>query len=1085
VSRRTVANFARYVTRKQVILSLTLTLSCISAASGQCSDPSFDAILNIQAGGPPPSGNAAYGDVNGDGKIDVIVPNTGADTISVLLGGTAKPTTILINSVTRPIAVGIGDFNHDGKADLAVSHGSFSTTIAILIGNGAGNFGSPTDFAANLSQPLIVADFNNDGNPDVFLGNSSTNNSQMFLGNANGTLAAGFFVVVGNNTHAVAVDLNQDGKLDLATESDGTNFASVALGDGTGHFSAPNTFPITAPQFGNIAAGDLNKDGKIDLVVAGQSNGFQYLLGNGSGGFGPATSVNTGFSTFAASIADFNGDGNNDIATAGGTTATLVLGNGSGTFSATKNYLLSDSASNVLAADFNSDSKVDVLIINASSAQNSASLLSGDGAGNLLTPIILTASSAFSVVDGDWNNDGKRDLAVANISQNNVSVFLANGGGSFQPAINFAAGNQPRSITSGDLNNDQNPDLVIANFNSNNVSILFGNGAGGFAPATNINVPGFGAEYVAIADYNGDGIQDLAVGYLNSSFISILLGNGAGGFTAASNFTVPNGVQQIALGDFNSDGKIDLALATIPGLAVLLGNGNGQFGAANLLSTTATTTSVAVGDFNGDGVADLATSVTNNSQVRIYAGTGTGTFGAPAVFAASGPMSVAVGDFNGDGNDDVAAAGAGRTSVLLGNGAGGLAAAVEYANGGILARFIVAADLNGDGRTDLALANQGSAIANQSSGTVSILTNKCQATPPAVPAFSIDDVSITEGDTGTLSANLHVSLSAMATRNVSVSFYTAATKDATKDGDYQDVTGRITFVPGNTDQTVTVPIIGDLIDEPDEQFGVVLALPLNATLNKSRAVATILDNDPPPAVSVSDATLSEGDSGATLLQFPVTLSIASGKTISINYATADVTAIAGSDYVATSGTVTFPAGTTSKSITVTLNGDTTIEPDETFVVRLTNPVNASLAASEATGTILDDDGSIKLVLDTSGPAADQAAALDALLLVRDPFHVRSIADWWNLGSDRNTRVTVFVANLSLNTGETASAVTVNLVDSGNQSRDVVAEAVRAVPNSFFTQITFRIPDNLPPGSCLLTIKAHGRTSNTGSIYISP
>jgi hypothetical protein len=183
--------------------------------------------------------------------------------------------------------------------------------------------------------------------------------------------------------------------------------------------------------------------------------------------------------------------------------------------------------------------------------------------------------------------------------------------------------------------------------------------------------------------------------------------------------------------------------------------------------------------------------------------------------------------------------------------------------------------------------------------------------------------------------------------------------------------------------------------------------------------------------------------------------------------------------------VTFPAGTTSKSITVTLNGDTTIEPDETFVVRLTNPVNASLAASEATGTILDDDGSIKLVLDTSGPAADQAAALDALLLVRDPFHVRSIADWWNLGSDRNTRVTVFVANLSLNTGETASAVTVNLVDSGNQSRDVVAEAVRAVPNSFFTQITFRIPDNLPPGSCLLTIKAHGRTSNTGSIYISP
>ena len=116
----------------------------------------------------------------------------------------------------------------------------------------------------------------------------------------------------------------------------------------------------------------------------------------------------------------------------------------------------------------------------------------------------------------------------------------------------------------------------------------------------------------------------------------------------------------------------------------------------------------------------------------------------------------------------------------------------------------------------------------------------------------------------------------------------------------------------------------------------------------------------------------------------------------------------------------------------------------------------------------------------------QAAALDSLLFMRDPFRVLSRAEFWDFGTaDRNTRVMVFVADLTLNPGETASAVTVTLIDSNGQTRDVAAEDVRAVPDSNFTQVTFRLPDSLPAGNCLIRIKAHGQTSNAGIIRITP
>jgi CSLREA domain-containing protein len=239
-----------------------------------------------------------------------------------------------------------------------------------------------------------------------------------------------------------------------------------------------------------------------------------------------------------------------------------------------------------------------------------------------------------------------------------------------------------------------------------------------------------------------------------------------------------------------------------------------------------------------------------------------------------------------------------------------------------------------------------------------------------------------------------------------------------------------------------------------------------------------------PSLSINDVSVAEGNSGTTNLIFTVTLSAASNLTVNVNYATADGTAttLADNDYQAASGMLSFNPGETTKTITVLVNGDQKFERDETFFVNLTNPVNATISRSQGVGTILNDD-TLELILDESGPDANQAAAFDSLLFVRDPFHVQSIASWLDLGSDRNTRLIIFAGNLQLNQAEPASAVVVSLVDAHNQSFDVPAEDVRGAPNSSFTQVKFRLPESLADGVCMVTIKSHGQISNTGTIRI--
>ena len=263
----------------------------------------------------------------------------------------------------------------------------------------------------------------------------------------------------------------------------------------------------------------------------------------------------------------------------------------------------------------------------------------------------------------------------------------------FVPVAPVAAGTGPGSAAVGDFNGDGKQDLVVTNFSSNTASIILGDGAGHFGAATSFTTgAGTNPNSVAVGDFNGDGKQDLAVANFNSFNVSILLGNGAGGFSAPTSFGVGADSVFVAVGDFNGDGRQDLALSfETDYVSVMLGDGAGNFGASTNFSAGAggQTHAMVVGDFNGDGKQDLAVANINPHFVSVLLGNGAGSFGAPTTFSTGNtPVSLAVGDFNGDGKQDLAATcqASAAVQIWVGTGTGSFTLSATLATGVFFSR---------------------------------------------------------------------------------------------------------------------------------------------------------------------------------------------------------------------------------------------------------------------------------------------------------------------------------------------------------------------------------------------------------------
>src|SRR5208337_2436459 len=345
-------------------------------------------------------------------------------------------------------------------------------------------------------------------------------------------------------------------------------------------------------------------------------------------------------------------------------TVGVLLGNGDGTFQAAVSYNSGgEEAESIAVADVNGDGKPDLLVANVCSGSGNCSngvvvVLLGNGDGTFQAPVSYNSGGyePLSIAVADVNGDGKPDLLVANYwasssnSNGVVAVLLGNGDGTFQAPVSYNSGGEAESIAVVDVNGDGKPDLLVANYSPGSVGVLLGNGDGTFQAPVSYNSGGYEALSIAVTDVNGDGFPDLIVANqyasplkLANGSVGVLLGNGDGTFQAAVMTETPgplNG-RQIAVADFNGDGKLDAAIGS--GAVLLLGNGDGTFQTPLALGVAGVGT--AVGDFNGDGKPDLAvggvTILLNISPVFAQAQTITFTQPAPASAAFNSSFTVA------------------------------------------------------------------------------------------------------------------------------------------------------------------------------------------------------------------------------------------------------------------------------------------------------------------------------------------------------------------------------------------------------------------------------------------------------------
>ena len=350
------------------------------------------------------------------------------------------------------------------------------------------------------------------------------------------------------------------------------------------------------------------------------------------------------------------------------------------------------------------------------------------------------------------------------------------------------------------------------------------------------------------------------------------------------------------------------------------------------------------------------------------------------------------------------------------------------------------------------------------------------------PTLSIGSASVTEGNTGFVNAVFTVTLSAASAQDVLVN-YTTTGGTATSNVDFQRVISSTLFIPaGATSGTLNVQVFGDFEIEPDEQFTVTLQNPSNATLAVAQGTGTIINDDSAGKLQFSSQTFTVTEDAGSAV---ITVNRVDGATgtVTVNAATSNGTATAGSDYTATSGTLTFSQGETSKTFFIPIANDHVPESGETVNLTLSNPASGATLGTPATATLTINTPPLLLGLDSSGPGVQQVAALDSLLGLRDPFSVIQPLDVLNPGPDRNTRLIVFVANLQLSPGDVSSIVKVNLVDSLGQSHDVDAEDVRLASVPDFMQVTFRLPNNLAAGIVFIKVKSRDQESNVGTIRI--
>jgi hypothetical protein len=519
-------------------------------------------------------------------------------------------------------SLALADVNRDGKLDLIAV---FAAGVWVATGNGDGTF-----------QP---------GKSSTLPGSSSVPSS-----------------------YAVALgDLNGDGVPDLVLSAASGGPFTIALGKGDGTFTERGS--LSVPAFGlhstTAAIADLNGDGKADLVLSGAGELIAVALGNGDGTFQAislysALNSSSGFSLASVAVGAVNGDGIPDIVTNG----SILFGDGKGGFPSRRDYT-SVAGGSVMLADFDGDGITDIII--------------GNGNPDFLSGAALNPSSSIGLQLCDYMN-----LSYFCPVEYSLAVLFGAGGGAFvaAPAVEVVDSGYYPSLASADFNGDGIPDLAVATFavttSANSISILEGKGNGEFSSGFTQSLgpsPVISPVAVAAADFNHDGRPDVAVlvALGASSEVQVFPGNGDGTLGAPVTVSIADiFVNSVAAPDVNGDGIPDLVVTSDIAVYVSLNKGDGTFSAPVMVSSIRSAI-VGFGDFNGDGKLDIAVSASQTDNLVVLLGKGDGTFpnSVQSTLPFSEPAALAVADFNGDGKLDLALTFYGTIAVMFGQGNGG------------------------------------------------------------------------------------------------------------------------------------------------------------------------------------------------------------------------------------------------------------------------------------------------------------------------------------------------------------------------------------------------------------------------------
>lgn len=570
-------------------------------------------FLPATAAGIANATSVATADLNGDGKIDLISTN-GTTSVAVILGagnGTFSAPVYFSTGVTSIAASVItSDFNNDRRTDIAVGGGDTSAgSIAILLGNGDGTFqGGVTRSTNPIAGPIMAGDFDGDKKADVAIG--SMGSLSVFLGNGAGSVGSAVISTPGINVPVLrAFDLNGDGKTDLIDSDSNTTNVYVLLATSGGHFQPRTAYTASIPT--NLVIGDFTGDGRLDIATTGRV--ITMLVNKGNGTF-PQVSVGPVVPQIAKQIGlqDVNGDSRLDALTSTG----VNLGNGDGTLGSlialNGPYLNSYFA----AGDFNRDGKVDLVTAGDVALEYFQGLGNGSFAAATLP---FGTNFAGRPLAGDLDRDGKLDLLFPT-STSPLAFAKGNGDGTFQAPqpVNI----QGQLAQFADFNGDGKLDLLT----THPVAIYLGNGNGTFqAASANINTTEIGA---SAADLDGDGRQDVlfAAKINGADCVGVALGNGNGTFKTPAYYLTGSDPQIPRAADLDGDGKLDVVTPDLlsQDVSILSNTGSGVLADPRLFLVQGTPTGgsawdVAAGDLNGDGKLDLvlADRISNQTMLEV------------------------------------------------------------------------------------------------------------------------------------------------------------------------------------------------------------------------------------------------------------------------------------------------------------------------------------------------------------------------------------------------------------------------------------------------------------------------------------